>query len=423
MQAINRYKKFLTTVTFYDYAYDTRPLSLFSSDLSHTRLLFRFLKLIIAFPLSLLTWAILRTISVRYKISIYVLKTFRPGFASTYINMMEPLCRQLQHENNLRHIKIIIEPGAAVSDVLVKSYEPHFTLYLDDRRKFARLVAYLIPKSGLEKRFINTSNNFLPSWRYPPSKNHVNQGNQVPSDLTKIGIGKENYVLFVHGSRNYYQKVFTSTQVSEINYRFLDLTTYSQAIDIIIENNLRVVRVGMDVDELPDALKLSITDYTGKLRNEVSELWLYENCKFLLSVCNGAFWFARRFDRPSIITDSYNLLAGNWSTLYTPMTIRNKESGVLLSFTEMLKLRTTPNFLTNQFMKDYNLELMPNSSLTIANAVEEMLNPFNDKNVPTRKDTQLMGRYKALLTEFNIPVAEKMSLPAISFLREYKNLL
>ena len=185
-----------------------------------------------------------------------------------------------------------------------------------------------------------------------------------------------------------------------------------------------MVRVGVQVDELPAALKsLPIIDYASELRNETSELWLYENCKFLISVANGAFWFARRFDRPSIVTNSYTLLAGRFSTLYTPMTLRNKESGNLLSFAQMLDLRHTPNFLSNQFMKDYNLELMPHSSLTIANAVDDMFNLSNDKNVSSREDIELMDRYKVLLTETNIPIVEKMTLPAISFLREHQNLL
>ena len=378
----------------------------------------------ITFPLSLLAWAILRIISVRYKVSIYVLKSFRPGWASTYLNMIEPLCRQLQHENKSHHIKILVEPGEAVSGVLVKSYEPHFTMYLDDRRKFARLIAYLIPKSGLEKKFINTSDKFLHSWLYPPSKNYANLDNQVPSDIAKMGIKKENYVLFAHPSRNYYKTRISSSALPDIEHRFLDLTNYCQAINKIVQNNLKVVRVGVQVDELPAALKsLPIIDYTSELRSETSELWLYENCKFLLSVANGAFWFTRRFDRPSIITNNYVLLAGYLSTLYTPMTLRNKESGNLLSFAQMLDLRHTPNFLSNQFMKDYNLELMPNSSLTIANAVDDMFNLSNDKNVSSREDIELMDRYKALLTETNIPIVEKMTLPAISFLREHQNLL
>ena len=88
--------------------------------------------------------------------------------------MIEPLCRQLQNDDNPRHIKILVEPGEAISDMIVKSYEPHFTLYLDDRRKFARLIAYLIPKSGLEKKFINTSDKFNKSWSFAPSTNYFN---------------------------------------------------------------------------------------------------------------------------------------------------------------------------------------------------------------------------------------------------------
>ena len=252
MQSLTYYKKLLTAFIFYDYGSDDRGAPrLFSSNQSQIRILFRFLNLIIAFPLSLLAWAFLRVVSLRYRISIYVLKPFRPGFASTYINMMEPLCRQLQHDNNSHHIKILVEPGEAVSDVLVKSYEPHFTMYLDDRRKFARLIAYLIPKSGLEKRFINTSDKYLPSWLYPPSKNYVNLENQVPSYLAKMGIKKENYVLFAHASENYYKNRLPAEFLPEIQIRFNDLRIYRQALEKVIENNLLVVRVGVNVDELP----------------------------------------------------------------------------------------------------------------------------------------------------------------------------
>lgn len=423
MQSLQYYKKLITAIIYYDYTYDSRPSFLNSSNLPRTRLISRFFKLMIAFPLSLLAWAFLRVVSLRYRISIYVLKSFRPGFASTYINMMEPLCRQLQHDNNSRHIRILVEPGEAVSDVLVKSYEPHFTMYLDDRRKFARLIAYLIPKSGLEKRFINTGDKYLHSWLYPPSKNYVNLENQVPSDLAKMGIEKENYVLFAHASENYYKNRVPAEYLPEIQIRFNDLRVYRQALEKVIENDLLVVRVGVNVDELPGELKkIPIIDYTGEIRIEASELWLYQNCKFLLSACSGAYWFARRFDRPSLLTNSYAWPLGYFSTLFTMMVMRSKEKGYLLSFADMIKLRHAPNFLSDQFMKDRHLEFIPNSPPSIANAVDDLLNLTNVKNVASREDIELMDRYKALLTEFNIPVVEKMTLPAISFLREHQNL-
>ncbi len=105
------------------------------------------------------------------------------------------------------------------------------------------------------------------------------------------------------------------------------------------------------------------------------------------------------------------------------MTIRNTESGNLLSFAEMFQLRTTRNFLLNQFMSDHHLELIPNSSLTIANAVDDVFHLSDGKRISTEEDLELMDRYKTLLAEFNIPIAKKMTPLAISFLREHQHLL
>ncbi|MEI6096014.1 MAG: TIGR04372 family glycosyltransferase [Gammaproteobacteria bacterium] len=366
----------------------------------------------------------LRILSIRYKVSIYVLKTFRPGFASTYLTMMEPLCRQLQHENNARHIKILVDPGESVSNVLVKSYEPHFTMYLDDQKRIARLIAYLIPKSGLEKKFINTSDKFLPSWLYPPSKNYANTDNRVPSDLAEMGIEKGNFVVFTHPSKNYYEDRFSSETLSKIADRFFDLSTYGIAINKIHTSNLKIVRVGLRVDELPANLRvLPIIDCAGQNRSEESELWLYENCKFLLSAANGGFWFARKFDRPTLLTNNYAIIYGYQSSFLVPMVIQNHKSGELLSISEMLDHWRNPNFLSHQYMNDKQLELLPNSSLTIANAVDELLNLGIEKFETTQEDLELMERYKMILKSFNIPIVERMTLPTYSFLREYSNLL
>ncbi len=330
----------------------------------------------------------------------------------------------MQHENNARHIKILVDPGESVSDVLVKSYEPHFTMYLDDRKKFIRLIIYLIPKFGLEKRFIDTSNKFLPSWLYQPSKNYSNLENKLPADLADMGINKGNFVLFAHASKKYYEARFSLKIMSEIQYRFLDLSTYDLALNKIIENNLKIIRIGIETDELPEVLQtLPIIDYNSEIRTEQGEMWLYENCKFLLSVSNGAFWFARRFDQPTLLTNNYLMVVGYQPMLFTPMLIRNYKRDHIHSFSEMFELRTTTNFPSKQFMKDHHLEFLPNSPLTISNAVAEMLDLVTDNNICKPEDLELMNRYSSILASFNIPVVEKMTLPTLSFLREYSHLL
>ena len=386
--------------------------------------IYRLFHLIFAYPISLLLWLVFRVLSLRYRVSIYILKAFRPGWGSTYLNMLEPLCRQLQQEDMGRHIKILVDPGESVSGTLVKSYEPHFTLYLDDRRKFARLIAYLIPKSGLEKKYLNTSDKYKPGWQCPPSKNYLDHGTMVPSDLANMDVKVGNFVLFAHASKNYYKDRVSKEVFSNIEHRFYDLSSYRLALNNIIGNNLKIIRVGTEVDDLPVSLKaLPIIDYTGNNRTEEGEFWLYENCKFLLSATSGAYWFARRFDRPTLLTNIYTLPLGYFSTLYTPMTFQSTETGRLLSFAEMLEIRNAPNFLENQFMRDRHLELTPNSSFTIASAVEEMLNVSNERFLPTLEELKLMERHKAILTSYNIAITEKMTLPATSFLNEYSHLL
>jgi len=406
----------------YDQTYVSNETLL--SSLNNTQIFFKSLKVILAYPISLLLWLVFRVLSIRYRVSIYILKTFRPGWGSTYLNMLEPLCRQLQQEDIGRHIKILVDPGESVSDTLVKSYEPHFTLYLDDRRKFARLIAYLIPKSGLEKKYLNTSDKYKPGWQCPPSKNYLDHGQMVPSDLANMDVNVGNFVLFAHASKNYYKDRVSKKVFLNIEHRFYDLSSYHLALDNIIRNNLRIIRVGTEVDELPISLKaLSIIDYTGENRTEEGEFWLYENCKFLLSATSGAFWFARRFDRPTLLTNSYSWPNGYFSTLYTPMTLRNTVTSRLLTFAEMLEIRNELNFLENQFMSDRHLELIPNSATTIANAVEEILNVSNERKIATSEEIELMERYKAILTSYNIAIVEKMTLPTISFLKEYSYLL
>jgi hypothetical protein len=253
-----------------------------------------------------------------------------------YLSLIEPVCRELQYDNNSKHFTILVNPGENISGVLRKSYVPHFSLYLDDRHKFARLLFYLIPQKGIRKVYLTGKREFDSGWNYPPSKNHVGQGFQVPNDLQKLGLEVGNYALFVHGSVIYYQKRFPKSYTDSLSQTNIDLANYEQPLSALVNRGLQIVRVGTHVDDLPVSLKnLPIIDYTGEKRNEDSELWLYENCNILVSVANGAFWFARRFNRPTIITDSSNFVSRYYSTFFIPSLIKDLKTNELLSFRQI----------------------------------------------------------------------------------------
>ena len=386
--------------------------------------LFRWLQFLIAAPISLLIWLVFRILSRKYKISIYVLPTYRPGIASMYLSTIEPLCRELQYINDPNHFTILINPQEEISRVLTKSYEQHFSLYLDDRRKFVRLVAYLIPQKSLRKFYITGKRNFDAGWVYPPSKNYVNHGNRVPNDLNKIGIEIGNYVLFVHGSSKYYQKRFTESFVNSLRQTNIDLANYEQPLFDLAKRGLQIVRVGTHVDELPRSIMdLPIIDYARGKRDETSELWLYENCKILVSVANGAFWFARRFNRPTIITDSKNFVHRYQSTFYTPSLLIDSESNKLLSFRQM-HYRSINNFLMNtEVMQNFGIQVVQNSSSTLTASINETLDYADGHFVLDSADNKLLIKYSTFCQELGFVFNEKTTRPTISFLREYSHLL
>lgn len=414
------YRKLLKKIVFYDL--HVVPKSYSTSDFTLINLIIRFSQLFAAIPVSLLAWMVLRIIFVHYKVSIYVLKSYRPSYASTYLGAIEPLCRKLQHDNLTRHIKILVQPGASVSIALDESYSPHFSMYLDDKRKFARLVAYLIPKQGIEKIHLDTSYRFDLGWFYPSSKNFVNQNKQVPLDLQELGIKVQNFALFVHPSLKYYLNRFDENVVESFPQCFIDLSTYKDVLLDLTNQDLKVIRLGTDVDELVGALKgISIIDYVGETRNELSELWLYENCKILISVANGAFHFARRFERPCIITDNYAVAVRIASSV--PMLIINNATGQLLSFAEMAQVNRQKNAYDRQIMMSQNLEYVQNSPETLKNAVSDVLNFSNNLKQYDDNDKKLVNRYLQICENYGVRVQEKFSPPPISFLKEFSYLL
>ena len=415
------WKKTLIAIIFYDVT--EKPTSLVSTGVHLWRLVPKICIPFLIFPFSLVAWAVLRVLLIRYKVSIYVLKPFRPGYASTYLNMMEPLCRKLQHENRSRHLKILVESGADVSSVIVESYAPHFTLYLNDRHKFLRRVIYLVPKTGIEKIFINTSNKFNLGWSLKPARNFAFDSKQIPRDLKSLGIEPQNFVLFSHASKNYYLNSKNPEVVSDMSYRFFDLSDYEMSLRSILDSDLKIIRIGTKVSELPERIRnLQIVDYTGDLRIESSELWLFEHCKFLFSANSGAYWFARKFNRPSLLTNVYVIPNGFFSTIFTPMLIQNTHTNSLLTISEMLKYRYSKVISSDKAMRTANLKFNVHSAETLNNAVAEMLNPM-DIHSYSPDDLILLREYHNVLQSFDMPIVEGCTLPAISFLREFSHLI
>lgn len=416
-----KFFELLKNSVFYDVE---KSQGILPTNFTRSQSLFKWVLLFIAAPISITLWLVIRILLLKYRISIYVLPTFRPGVASMYLSTIEPLCRELQHLNDTTHFTILVNPAETISEVLVKSYEPNFSVYLDDRRKFARLVAYLIPQKGIEKIYLTGKREFDAGWNYRPSKNYANQVSLVPSDLQNLGLDFENYALFVHPSKNYFQKRYLQSFVDSMNRTHIDLSSYEQPLLALIKQGLQIVRVGTHVDDLPSSIKnLPIIDYTQFKRDESNELWLYENCKILISVANGAFWFARRFNRPTIICDSENFINRYFSTFYTPSLLKIVETDDYLSFRQMRQISANSRFSDTGAIHASKFQLIQNSPSTLTASINETLAFADGIAHMDSIDKKLLEKYGNFCQEFGLVYNQNTTRPTISFLREFSHLL
>lgn len=396
-------------------------MSYFSSKLSYAELIFRCFQIFLSPLISSLAWVVLRIISLQYKISIYILVPYRPGFASTYLAMMEPLCRELEHQKQAKHLKILINSGQEINQTLTDSYSPNFSIYLDDRRKFLRLLAYLIPGWGIDKKVITPNNKFNSSWEKPPSSLHSFERKYAPEDLRKLGINPQNFVLLAHPSIKYYQK--QEVPWDNVSFKFVNLGTYAVPLKSLLDQGVKILRIGADVDVLPSELNSTeIIDYSTTLRDEISELWLYQNCRFLISIGgNGAWWFAKRFNRPSICTDTYVFYHGYMTTKFVPKLIRNGTSDRFLTFSEMFQLRKNTDW--PEYMRKNNFNFVSNSVPSLGNAINELSTSLDHKFYVDESDRSLQREFSKISDFHGYKNIEGGSRISTSFLREYSHLL
>ena len=134
----------LTRVLFYDQTLKKGYASL--ASFSKLFVLRRILVTLVAYPLSLVCWVFLIILNRFTPVRMYRFeRPQRPGFASVYIEQLEPLCRELQDSGH-KGFLIFIDASETTNLELLKLYATHFNLYLDDRVAFPRIIFSLIPK-------------------------------------------------------------------------------------------------------------------------------------------------------------------------------------------------------------------------------------------------------------------------------------
>jgi len=342
----------------------------------------------------------------------------RPGYASHHIEQLEPLCRKLQ-ESGHKGFLIFIHASATSNLELSKIYATHFNLYLDDRTKFLRTIFALIPKFGFLNTYLSNSY-YNVNWRLPPATNLKTKGKiETPTIISQLEIQPFKFVILTHRSFAYDNKYHQSAS-SELN-RSTDISKAKKAIELIHKSGLKTVRMGIHTDELPDSLKhLPIFDLSGNFRTDAQDLWLAEHCLFLWCINdNGTWHFAHKYDRPTLVTNSYNIIRGFQPSFFTIQLIWDKKKNKYSSFSEMAKLRGV--VARRSSMASLDLSFVENSPKDLLLAISEMLDyvKYNAEN--TEGDRTLLSQFNNVLVDAGYPpMAKGHSQPCLSFLKDHQ---
>ena len=410
----------VTRVLFYDQTLKKGYASL--ASFSELFILRRVLITLIAYPFSLACWVFLVTLNRFTPVRIYRFKSpSRPGFASHYIEQLEPLCRKLQDSGH-KGFLIFIDASQTTNLELLKLYATHFNLYLDDRVRFLRTIFALIPKIGFLNTFLSSSY-YDRNWELAPALKLKTKGEKIrPVVITNLEIEPLKFVILTHRSI-FYDSRYHLKSSSELN-RNTDISNAEIAINLILKKGLKIIRIGVDTDELPDSLRrLPIIDLSGKFRTDEQDLWLAEHCLFLWCINdNGTWHLAHKFNRPTLVTNTYALIRGYQHSFFTFQLIWDEQKNRLLSLSEMATLRGIVG--RNSAMNNSGLSFVENSPLDLESSVSEMLNYVDNKIEYSEHDQLLHSLFGGVLLNARYrPLSKGHSLPCLSFLQKYEEVL
>ena len=408
----------ITRVLFYDQTLKKGYASL--ASFSNLFVLRRILVTLVAYPLSLVCWVFLVLLNLVTPVRIYRFKRpQRPGFASVYIEQLEPLCRELQATGH-KGFLIFIDASQTTNLELLKLYAAHFNLYLDDRVAFIRTIIALLPKFGFPNTFLNYSY-YDKIWLLPPAINLKTKGKiETPTIIDQLNLEPFKFVILAHRSVSYDIRYHKSAS-SELN-RSTDVDKAKDALKLIHENGLKIVRMGVDTDELPDSLKhLPIIDLSGKFRSDAQDLWLSANCLFLWAINNVGTWhFAHKYNRPTLVTNSYKFPEGYQHTLFTFQLILDETKNRYLTLDELADLRGVIGRVSE--MEKRGLSYVENSTLDLVTAVSEMLSYVDSKTDHTSVELALLSGYSKALVKAGYPLRLKHhSQPSLTFIKSHES--
>ena len=172
---------------------------------------------------------------------------------------------------------------------------------------------------------------------------------------------------------------------------------------------------------MEETLIESLAKVNFKTHKELIDLYLIENCKFLIGSASGPYIIASAYNKPMLLVDMAplgNVFPCAKRGISLPKLYKNKNNE-LIKFKEILSKKFSHLRLDVQFSKN-NIKLVNNTSNEIFLSTKEMLKKVEKNNF---KEDPLQKKFKKLLLSYKIDSAIANTSISSSFIKKYRKLL
>jgi len=246
--------------------------------------------------------------------------------------------------------------------------------------------------------------------------------------LAKLGISKQDKIICLHlRDSNYLSNKFPQRDFSYHDYRDTHIDSYRLAIEYLIEEGYKVIRIGANSNQSIALGSANYFDFCHERDVEYGdflEIFLLSICDFFIATTSGPLSVAAIFETPTIIVNSVPFLPGfGQNSRFIPK--RLLQHGLEVSMLDVCAGKTLsasdskPLIFTfdSKGLSENGYEYMDNSEDDIYDAVKEF--SLQIKNRKLNNDlTELQKQYVKLLPE-NYIFKSSQSVVSHSFLKKY----
>ena len=193
----------------------------------------------------------------------------------------------------------------------------------------------------------------------------------------------ENPFICFHNRDSEYLKIIGSDN-NDHDFRDYDFKDYKLSINYLLKNKIQPVRIGRIAKDKKKLKGLFYHDYTNKNSNDTNDLYLIENCKFLVASSTGLANIASILRKktlfvnfiPFYLREMYQYTPGSF---FIPKKLYDLKKKRYLKFFEIENLQY--DIHEKDFFKKRHIKVINNTNYEIFLAVKEMLKNCSMKNV------------------------------------------